>query len=144
MPSRILRNKADLADLGKLLGALKLPVTVYWVGGGIRSLPQNQIMWLWAAEVAQQCGDRTPNEVQRDWKLRFGVPILRADDAEFRAFYDEAIRPWPYEKKAAAMEYVPVTRLMKVPQMRDFLDAVQRECLENGFHITDPEREHND
>ena len=141
MPSRVIRSKADLADLGKLLGALKLPITVHWVRGRDRSTEQNNIMWKWATEVAQQCGDRTSSEVQRDWKLRHGVPILRTEDSEFRVFYDRVLRYLPYEGQAAAMEYVPVTRLMKVPQMRDFLDAVQRECLENGFHITDPERE---
>ena len=139
MPSRILRSKADLADLTRLLGALKLPVTVHWVRGRDRSLEQNNTMWLWATEVARQCGDRTPPEVQRDWKLRFGVPILRADDPEFRAFYDRALKGLTYEQKVAAMEYVPVTSILKVPQMREFLDAVQREALENGFRITDPE-----
>lgn len=141
MPSRTLRSKADLADLGKLLGALKLPITVHWVRGRDRSGEQNNLMWKWATEVAEQCGDRTPGEVQRDWKLRHGVPILRADDPEFRAFYDKALKRLTFEEKAAAMEYVPVTRVMKVQQMRDLLDAVQRECLENGFRITDPERE---
>ena len=141
MPSRVIRSKHDLDVLGPLLYALKFPITVHWVQGCDRSNEQNNIMWKWATEVAQQCGDRTASEIQRDWKLRHGVPILRTDDPEFRSFYDRALKPLPFEEKAAAMEYVPVTRLLKVTQMRNFLDAVQRECLENGFTITDPERE---
>lgn len=139
MAHRIIENEADLDDLSRFLGNLKLPVTVEWVQGRDRSRDQNALQWLWATEVAEQFGDRTSDEVQRAWKLHHGVPILREDSAEFREVYDRAIRPLPYELKVEAMRFIPVTSEMKVRQMVRYLDAIQRECLENGLKITDPD-----
>lgn len=141
MAHRIIQNERDLADLGRFLGNLKLPITVEWVQGRDRTRDQNALQWLWASEAAHQLGDRTADEIQRDWKLRFGVPILREDSAEFRAVYDKAIRPLPYELKVEAMRFLPVTSEMKVRQMVRYLDTVQRECLSNGIRLTDPDPE---
>ena len=139
MPHRVLDNKADLATFTALLGNLKLPVTVEWVQGRDRSKDQNALMWLWATEAAQQLGDQTADEVQREWKLIHGVPILREDSAEFRTIYDQTIKPLPYELKLGAMRFIPVTSDMKVRQMVRFLDTVQRECLQQGLRLTDPD-----
>jgi len=139
MPHRILETPDDLADFTRFLGKLKLPVTVEWVQGRDRTRDQNALQWLWATEAAHQLGDRPPDEIQREWKLRYGVPILRAASAEFRAVYDQAIRPLPYELKIEAMRFLPVTSEMKVRQMVEYLDTVQRECAENGIRLTDPD-----
>ena len=53
--------------------------------------------------------------------------------------YDAAIKPLPYETKVEAMRLVSITSEMKVRQMVRYLDAVQRECLQNGLRITDPD-----
>lgn len=141
MPHRIINNEDDLADFTRFLRNLKLPVTVEWVQGRDRSRDQNALQWLWAGEVAAQLGDRDADEVQRTWKLHHGVPILREDSPEFRALYDSAIKPLPYEAKVKAMRLVSVTSEMKVRQMVRYLDAVQRECLQNGLRLTDPDPE---
>lgn len=139
MPHRIVQSPADLAELFKLFGTLKLPITVEWVQGKDRTRDQNALQWLWAVEASHQLGDRTAMEVQHDWKLRHGVPILREDSAEFRETYDRTIKPLPYEQKVAAMRFIDITSIMKVRQMVRFLDAVQRECLEQGLRLTAPD-----
>lgn len=139
MPHRVLHTPEDVEDFARLLGGLKFPVTVEWVKGYDRSRDQNALQWLWAAEVAQQRQDCTPDEVQREWKLRHGVPILREDSPSFREVYDRAIKPLDYETKLAAVALLPVTSLMKVRQMVRYLDTVQRECLQQGFRLTDPD-----
>jgi hypothetical protein len=139
MAHRILTNAAELDDFTRFLGNLKLPVTVEWVLGRDRTRDQNALQWLWATEAAHQYGDRTADEMQREWKLRYGVPILREDSAEFRTVYDQAIRPLPYELKVEAMRFIPVTSEMKVRQMVRYLDTIQRECLSNGLKLTDPD-----
>jgi len=73
------------------------------------------------------------------WKLHHGVPILREDSAEFREVYDRAIKGLPYELKIEAMRFIPVTSIMKVRQMVSYLDAVERECIEAGLTLTDPD-----
>jgi hypothetical protein len=139
MPHRILENAADLAAFDVLLSSLKLPITVEWVQGRDRTGEQNRLQFLWAREAAEQRGDRTPEEQRNEWKLRFGVPIMREDSPEFRDVYDTLIKPLTYEQKIKAMELIAVTSLMKVRQMVRYLDAIQRECAEEGVKLTDPE-----
>lgn len=138
MAHRVISNERDLDDLAKLLGSLKLPITVRWKSGKDRSLDQNALVWMWAAEVAAQRGDMTADEVQRDWKLRHGVPILWSEDEDFRAFSDRSLKRMTFGERLAAMVYVPVTSIMTVRQMTAFIDAVQKECLEWGYRLTDP------
>ena len=140
MAHRIIRDAADLAVLTTLLGSLKLPITVTWSKGADRSLEQNRTQFLWAREAAEQRGDVTTEEVRCEWKLHHGIPLLRAENADFQAIYDEAIKPLPYEKKLLAMRFIPVTSEMTVRQMTQYLDIVQRECAERGIVLTDPER----
>ena len=143
MPHRILDSPSDLAAFTTFLARLKLPVTVEWTQGRDRSKSQNALQWLWAAEVAEQLQDRTAEDVQAEWKLRYGVPIMRNASAEFRAAYDELIKPLPYELKLRMMRDLDfgVTRLMKVRPMVAYMDTVQRECLLQGLNLTDPDPE---
>jgi hypothetical protein len=135
---RIIKTEQDRDELLALLGTLKLPFTAQWKAGKDRSLDQNALQWKWATEAAQQLGDRTAAEVQQDWKLRHGVPILREGSEAFREKYDKVIRPLPFEEKLAFMDMIDVTSAMSVKQMTAFLDTVMRECLQNGLRLTDP------
>ena len=143
MPHRIIRDADDLADFTRFLGNLKLPLTVEWVQGADRTRDQNALQWLWASEVAQQRGDVTAADVQAEWKLTIGVPIMREESAEFRASYDTIVKPLPYEAKIRVMRDLDfgVTRLMKVRQMIRYMDTVQQQSLEFGFKLTDPDPE---
>lgn len=138
MPSRVIKTDAHFDALGRLLASLPRPFTVSWRAGADRSLDQNALQFKWAGEAAQQLGDRTADDQQREWKLTIGIPILRSEDEEFCTFYDKALRPRPYEEKLAAMKYVPVTSIMTVPQMTRYLDEVFRQCQANGIALTVP------
>ena len=140
MADRILRTPEDVDEFVRLLCELKLPVTVAWKSGADRTGQQNRLQWLWANEAAQQLGDRGAEDLQAEWKLTVGVPIMRADDPAFREVYDRAIRPLAYEKKVAAMKLgFPVTSIMKVRQMVRYMDEVQRQCLQMGLRLTEPD-----
>lgn len=139
MAHRIIDSDDDLVAFKTLLDGLAKPFTVEWVQGRDRSKDQNALQWLWATEAAHQRGDHTAEEIRHEWKLRHGVPILREDSADFRELYDKAIKPLPYEMKLAAMAFIPVTSEMKVRQMVRYLDIVQRECLQQGIRLTDPD-----
>ena len=143
MPTRIIKTGADLDNLVRFLRKVKLPVTVTWVQGRDRTTEQNALQWLWATEVSYQTGDRTAEEVQEDWRLVHGVPILKESDEDFRKAFDCLIAPWPYEAQKRAMKSLGmgVTRHLKVPQMIAFMDSVTRECAEMGFELTDPDPE---
>lgn len=138
MPHRIIRTEVDRAELLRLLGGLALPFTDTWSKGADRTYEQNKLQWLWASEAAEQLGDKSQEEVREYWKLHFGVPIKREDD-DFREVYDAAIKPLPYDLKLKAMRVMAVTSEMTVRQMVRYLDAVQRECAEQGIRLTDPD-----
>lgn len=139
MAHRIIDNEYDLNAFKVMLDNLSLPFTVEWVQGRDRSKDQNALQWLWATEAANQLGDQTAEEVRHEWKLRHGVPILRENSIEFRDIYDRAIKPLPYEMKLEAMAFIPVTSKFTVRQMVRYLDTVQRECLQQGIRLTEPD-----
>ena len=91
-----------------------------------RTLLQNNLSHAWYEQLASELKDMTANEYKCFCKLNFGVPILRAEDAQFRAFYDDAIKSnFTYEQKLKAMQYLPVTSLMKTKQLTQYLDAIR-------------------
>lgn len=94
--------------------------------GRKRSLNQNDISHAWYAQVANELREDTALGVKRFCKLHFGVPILRAEDEEFRAAYDGAIKgSLSYEQKLAAMDILPVTSRMTTIQLKQYTDAMQ-------------------
>lgn len=143
MPSRVVDTPEALVRLTGFLGRLKLPLTVQWVQGRDRTGQQNKLQWLWAGEVAEQLGDRTAADVQAEWKLDYGCPIMREDSAEFCAAYDQMVAPLPRESQIILMRDLDmgVTRLMKVRQMVRYMDTIQRVSLEMGLELTEPDPE---
>ena len=140
---RTVETPAQLGALVHELGSMRQPFTVTVARGRGRSLDQNALAWKWAGEVAAHMGDRTANEVHALNKLHFGVPILREEDDEFRAVYDERIKPLAYEAKVALMAPpidLPVTRRMTAPAMTRYMDAVSQHWRAQGVVLTDPER----
>lgn len=107
--------------------------------GKARSLDQNAISHAWYQQMARE--DRQYDELGHKGycKLHHGIPILRAEDAEFRAFYDGALKGLTYEQKREAMKYVPVTSLMTKPQLSKYLEAVQSDYATRGVHLEFPE-----
>jgi hypothetical protein len=141
MTTRTIRTKDDLALLLRFLRDRKLPFTVEVHSGAKRTTDQNRLQRLWLNEVAEQMGDRTPEEVRGYCKLTMGVPILRAENENFRDRYDAVVRPLPYDQKLAIMMEpldLPVTRLMSVEQKTRYLDAIFRHFSEQGLALTLP------
>lgn len=135
---RVINNEPERAEFIRLVEGVKLPATFEWTLGRDRTLEQNKLQFLWAREASEQRGDVTTEEVRCEWKLRHGVPILREESPEFREIYDRAIKPLAYYLKLKVMGVISVTSEMNVKQMVRYLDAVQRECAEQGVRLTDP------
>lgn len=65
-------------------------------------------------------------------KLHHGVPLLRAEDEEFRETYDKAIKGLTYEQKLAVMKILPVTSLMNKKQISKYIEAVKGDFIPRG------------
>lgn len=114
-------------------------VTVSISHGKHRSEDQNAISHVWYEQVARELREDTPLGVKSFCKLHFGVPILRAEDDEFRAKYDKAVKPMAYEDKLILMEWFPVTSLMTTPQLSQYLESVQRHYQRLGVWLEFPD-----
>ena len=141
MPTKIIREPIHVEALANMLRERKLPITVTWTQGAPRSTAQNRLAQRWFTDIATQLGDQTHEDVRAECKLRFGVPILRAENEVFRLSYDRVIKALPYEEKLAAIKAfdLPVTRLMTVKQMTAFMDEMQPHWSGQGVRLTDPE-----
>lgn len=141
MPTKFIREPIHVEALANMLRGRKLPITVTWTQGAPRPTAQNRLAQRWFTDIATQLGDQTHEDVRAECKLRFGVPILRAENEAFRISYDRVIKALQYEDKLAAIKAfdLPVTRLMTVKQMTAFMDEMQRHWSAQGVRLTDPE-----
>lgn len=112
-----------------------------WRTGKKRSLDQNAISHVWYEQMGRELREDSTNGWRRYCKLHHGVPILRAEDADFRGFYDRALKGLPYEDKLQAMDYFPVTSLMTKPQLSAYLEAVQADFHKRGVMLEFPKQD---
>ena len=105
--------------------------------GEIRSIEQNRLQFQWFRDLEKQ-GDMTAQEYRAYCKGMFGIPILVAEDEEFRDVYDRIIRPLSFEEKLELLGPpidLPVTSRMSVDQMTRYLKAMSDHWLKEGFML---------
>ena len=96
-----------------------------------RSLSMNALSHVWYNDISKELNE-IPSEIKCECKLVYGVPILRAEDEQFRNFYDLAIKKaLSYEEKLKAMNYIPVTSIMTKKQMYRYLQDVKKAYEKN-------------
>jgi hypothetical protein len=105
-----------------------------------RSLDQNAVVACWYQQMERELREDSALGFKCYCKLHHGVPILRADDAEYREFYDGAIRGLTYEQKLAAMKFLPVTSLMSVDQLSRYMTALQDDFKPRGVVLVVEEK----
>lgn len=106
--------------------------------GKARSLDQNAVTHCWYEQIARELREDDALGWKCYAKLHHGVPILRAEDAEFRETYDSAIKWLSYEQKLKVMRLLPVTSLMTKEQLRKYAEAVQDDFRRRGVVLEFP------
>ena len=113
-------------------------ITVSW-SVALRTIDQNALSHALYEQLARELPEYDAKGWKRMCKLHYGVPILRADDEHFREFYDSALKRLDYERKIAAMEYVPVTSIMSKGQLSRYIaDMARSFAVERGVHLELP------
>jgi len=138
MPSRILRTEVERDDWLRFLTAQPFPMTVSQLKGENKTQRQNSTLHMWFSDVSRETGDEAW-EVKGRCKAKFGLPIMKRDNPEWVAEYEPLYMPLPYELRIKFFSFVPMTRLMKVQQMGELMDAVQRHYTQQGIALRDPE-----
>ena len=108
--------------------------------GKDRSLPQNSITHAWYEQIARELREDNHLGWKCYCKLHHGVPLLRAEDDEFRETYDAVIRPLNYEQKLIAMKCWPVTSIMTKEQLSRYAEAVQADFRAKGVMLEFPQK----
>lgn len=114
-------------------------VSVTIKAGKRRSLSQNDISHAWYEQLARELREDDALGHKCYCKLHHGVPILRAEDEDFRVAYDAAIKGLTYNQKLAVMKILPVTSLMKKAQLSKYLEAVQADFMSRGVMLAFPD-----
>ena len=127
-----------LGELREMYGTHRY-VKVSVKTGKARSLDQNAISHAWYEQLARELRDDDALGHKCYCKLHHGVPILRAEDEEFREAYDATIKGMAYEQKLKAMRLLPVTSLMTKPQLSKYLEAMQDDFAKRGVRLEFPE-----
>ncbi len=98
-----------------------------------RSLDQNGQSHVWYSQLAKELPEDNELGWKRYCKLTLGVPLLRAQDSQFRELYDKCIRKTlTYEQKLEAMDILPVTSRMDTEQFNYYLEAMQNHFSKRG------------
>lgn len=125
----------NLADRIKLSGGRP----VFELVPQKRSLSQNDMIHALYGDISKQIEDQSIVDITRECKLRYGVPILRAEDPSFRKLYDSAIKDHlTYEQKLQAMDILPVTSRMDKEQCSTYITQIISEYSKQGYALADP------
>lgn len=108
--------------------------------GKARSLDQNAISHAWYEQLARELREDDALGWKCYCKLHHGVPILRAEDEDFREAYDATIKGMTYEQKLKAMRLLPVTSLMTKEQLSKYLEAMQGDFERRGVRLEFPDQ----
>jgi len=131
-PDSLQRAIGDLRDLWNQHKFLRVNVKT----GKDRTLDFNAQSHVWYEQLARELREDDAIGWKCFCKLNFAVPIMRAEDAEFREFYDSSIKQsLSYEQKLAAMKYLPVSSLMTNPQFKKYCDEMQKHFLARGVRL---------
>lgn len=103
-----------------------------------RSIPQNSISHAWYQDIAKVLREDDALGWKCYCKLHHGIPILRAEDEEFKYIYDNSIKGMTYEQKLMAMKFLPVTSLMNKDQLSKYLECVQVDFAKRGVSLEFP------
>jgi len=138
MPTKIANSEPSLqACIGDLRSdfAQHKYLKVSWKTGKARSLDQNAAIHCWFEQLARELKDDDALGWKCFSKLHCGIPILRAEDLEFKTFYDGAIKGLTYEQKIAAMKFMPVSSIMTKSQLTQYAHAMQELFLQYGVRL---------
>ncbi len=149
MADRIAVNSATrLSEAIHKLTALyreKKYVVVSFREGKDRTLDQNALWFSLYERIAQMTQIGDVDDARRYCKLYFGVPIMRAADADFRDGWNRMFLHLEYEQKLELMgpcsifgpDGFPVTRLFNRAQGIAYTDRIVEEFTRRGVFFGD-------
>lgn len=120
-----------------------MPVSLLTSDSVDRTNQQNALSHKWYSEAPIWLGDQEAWQVRAECKLYIGIKMLVTENECFRDQWQRLIKDrFTLEEKLELMSEptdYPVTRIMQVPQMRRYMDAVYQKYTAQGVPLTSPE-----
>lgn len=131
----------SLVALYARLGDMPQPfnVVVKLGKGSKRGLSQNGLFHAWVGQIAKATHDE-PASVKADCHIRWGIPLFRAEDADYAEFIHRALGGLTRAevKDRIVRGFIPCTSLMSKPLLSRYMDAIWREYAPH-VQLMDPE-----
>ena len=109
--------------------------------GDSRSSQQNALSFALYGQIAAQVEDQTVEEIRRQCKLDYGVPILLQDDTDFHDIWYQSIGLLNYEQRLVAMKWTQVTSKFNKRQFSEYVDRLITDFSKQGISIIFPGEE---
>ncbi len=100
-----------------------------------RTLDQSAQAHVWYKQISKELGEDTPLGVKCECKLNVGIPILCAEDDEFRQFWAMASKGLTYEDQLIAVKFVAVTSIMTIDVSNQYLRELQNYWRPRGVSL---------
>lgn len=108
-----------------------------------RRAAQNRLSHRWYADVARCLEGHEVSDVRAISKLHHGVPLMRELHDDFREKWDRLVKDrFTYTEKLEMMldpVDFPVTRLMTVGEMTEYMNRIDRYWTQAGASLTLPD-----
>ena len=135
---RDIKSPEDVVRLNAFLADMPMPYRVTVSNDPDRTKEQNALLHKWFGEVARQRGDVHMMDVKAQSNFTYGKPILTRDDPTYAAFFGAVHLTHEQTIKAYKLGYIACTSLMKVGQLREYMDAFSTDMRAEGFTLSDP------
>ena len=133
MKKLLIKTERQRVETCRAMMAEPLPMFIqYGKPRNLRSQAQNALTHVWYDQVSYTLAEAPAEGVKREAKLLFGVPILCAEDDEFRRLYTKTFDRLSYEEQLEAMRYLPVTSLMNMAQISRYMTDMQNHYAQEG------------
>jgi hypothetical protein len=103
-----------------------------------RTLSQNAMSFQLYAQIAKQSEDQGPEDVRRECKLIYGVPLMCAASPEYANYWFDTIYHLNHEQQLHCMKDWPVTSQMDKPTFSEYVDTILRTYTMLGYALADP------
>ena len=100
---------------------------------GERTLDQNAFCYVLYKQVSDQKGDMSELEVRRHCKYFYGLPILRRHSGYAVFLKRLSTLGMEHEEKLKSMDYLDVTSIMSVEELREYIDTMIMEWAKQGI-----------
>lgn len=97
-----------------------------------RSLDQNALWAVFYPIIGKHTG-QSPEEVKRECKLLYGIPILIAEDTTFRRVWQAKFANDTYEQQLFMMRYLPVTSVLSKRGGKVYTDELILQYAQQGL-----------